>query len=242
MTALPSPSPVPAPPASPVEEDAPAGTAPAGTAPAVVPRGHPRFPDPPDDYVAVARRAPGQWLSAVDRHWDGVAGEVPPAWAVRGHWRSDARGEIVEWAENAAYRPSPDAYGWGPPVSPADAAVRLVATGYDSEELLALVLADAEVAVCVDAAGGPTVAEAPDGTPAVPVFSPAPEADGERLPPHEVMPVPDLVDRLPEGREVLFLSSSAPVSQLVSADALRAAMAEVRRHEEQDDASFLSTR
>lgn len=208
--------------------------APAEATPAVVPRGHPGFREPPEEYVAAARLAPDHWLSVIDRHWDGAAGEVPPVWAMLGRWRSDARGEIVEWEENPHYRPSPDAYGWDPPVSPADAAVRLVATGYDSEELLALALADAELAVCVDADGALAVTEAPDGTPAVPVFSTAPELDQERLPPHELMAVPALLERLPEDREVLFLSSSAPVGQLLSADALRAGLAAVRRHEDPD--------
>ncbi|MFH8617308.1 type VII secretion system-associated protein [Streptomyces sp. NPDC017979] len=192
-----------------------------------VPRGHPAFHEPPEEYVSAARLAPGHWLSLIDRHWEGDVGEPPPRWAVPGRWRSDARGEIVEWEENPGYRPSPDAYGWAPPVDPADAAVRLVATGYASEDLLALAIADGEVAVCVDAAGAPAVTEAPGGTPAVPVFSPVPGPDADRLPPHRVMPVPALLDRLPEERGVLFLSSSAPVARLLSADELRAALVEL---------------
>lgn len=207
--------------------------------PAVVPRGHPAFREPPQEYVDAARLAPDHWLSVIDRHWNGAPGEAPPVWAVLGRWRSDADGELVEWEENPTYRPSPDAYGWDPPVSPADAAVRLVATGYDSEELLALALADAELAVCVDSEGALAVTEAPDGTPAVPVFSTAPELDQDRLPPHELMPVTALLDRLPEDREVLFLSSSAPVGQLVTADALRAGLAAVRDYEEPDPAAVL---
>ena len=100
----------------------------------------------------------------------------------------------MEWEENADYRPSPDAYGWALPVSPVDAAVQLVATGYASEELFALMLADAEVAVCVDENGGLAVTDAPDGTAAVPVFSTSPELEEDKLPPHEVMSVPDLLD------------------------------------------------
>ncbi|GAA2246268.1 hypothetical protein GCM10010145_11540 [Streptomyces ruber] len=213
--------------------DTPGTPDPSGT-PALVPRGHPAFREPPQEYVDAARLAPDHWLSVIDRHWDGAAGEAPPVWAMLGRWRSDAHGEIVEWEENPLYRPSPDAYGWDPPVSPADAAVRLVATGYDSEELLALALADAELAVCVDAGGALAVTEAPDGTPAVPVFSTAPGLDQERLPPHELMAVPALLDRLPEDREVLFLSSSAPVGQLLTADALRAGLDAVRRYGEPD--------
>ncbi|MFI1330664.1 type VII secretion system-associated protein [Streptomyces sp. NPDC020845] len=140
----------------------------------------------------------------------------------RGHRPGSAPGE---------YRPSPDAYGWARPVSPADAAVQLVATGYGSEDQFALALADAEVAVCLDEKGEPAVTEAPDGTSAVPVFSASPELEEDKLPPHEVMSVPDLLDRMPEGKEVLFLSSSAPVAQLVEVSALRSSKADLERFE-----------
>lgn len=195
--------------------------------PSAVLRGRPGFREPPEDYVEAARAAPGHWLSVIDRHWSGDEDEPTPSWAVLGRWRSDADGEIVEWEENAGYRPSPDAHGWAPPVSPVDAAVQLVATGYASEELFALMVADAEVAVCLDDEGGLAVTDAQDGTQAVPVFSNAPELDRDRLPPHETMLVPDLLDRLPEGKEVLVLSSSAPVGQLVTASALLAARTEL---------------
>jgi hypothetical protein len=189
--------------------------------PSAVLRGQPGFREPPEDFVAAAKIAPNHWLSIVDRHWEGEDGEPVPRWAMLGRWRSDDQGEIVEWEENSEYRPSPDAYGWSQPVSPADAAVQLVATGYGSEELLSLLLANAEVAVCLDEQGELAVTEASDGTVAVPAFSPSPELEQDRLPRHEVMFVPDLLERLPEGREVLFLSSSAPVGQLVTATALR---------------------
>ncbi|MFC4471794.1 type VII secretion system-associated protein [Streptomyces xiangluensis] len=207
--------------------------------PNAVLKGESGFREPPEDYVKAAKVAPDHWLSIIDRHWNGDEDEPPPSWASLGRWRSDENGEIVEWEENTEYRPSPDAYGWAPPVSPADAAAQLVATGYGSEELFALVLADAEVAVCVDEEGELAVTEAPDGTPAVPVFSPSAELEDDKLPAHEVMSVPDLLDRLPEGKEILFLSSSAPqllsssapVGQLVTASALREGKAEVDRYE-----------
>ncbi|MFJ8391589.1 type VII secretion system-associated protein [Streptomyces sp. NPDC094144] len=200
--------------------------------PAAVPRGRPGFREPSEDYVRAAREAPGHWLSVVDRHWNGDEDEPPPAWARLGRWRSDENGEIVEWEENPDYRPSPDAHGWPPPVSPVDAVLQLVATGYASQELFALMLADAELAVCVDGNGGLTVTGARDGTEAVPVFSAPPRSEeaGE-LPPHETMFVPELLDRLPPGKEVLFLSSSAPVGQLVTVAELRAGRAELEEYE-----------
>ncbi|MFJ9110876.1 type VII secretion system-associated protein [Streptomyces sp. NPDC102283] len=195
--------------------------------PSAVLRGQPEFREPPEDYVKAAKAAPGHWLSVIDRHWTGDEGEPTPPWAILGRWRSDTEGDIVEWEENAEYRPSPDAHGWAPPVSPVDAAVQLVATGYASEDLFALMVADAEVAVCLDEVGGLAVTDAQDGTQAVPVFPASPALDQDRLPPHEMMLVPDLLDRLPEGKEVLVLSSSAPVGQLVTASALLAAQAEL---------------
>lgn len=216
--------------------DESAGTDLSGTlgGPSAVLRGRPGFREPPEDYVRAAREAPGHWMSVVDRHWNGDEDEPPPSWARLGRWRSDENGEIVEWEGNPDYRPSPDAHGWPPPVSPVDAAVQLVATGYATQELFALMLADAELAVCVDGNGGLTVTEAQDGTEAVPVFSSAPQSAGGELPPHEVMFVPGLLDRLPPGKEVLFLSSSAPVGQLVTVTELRAGRAELEEWEARD--------
>jgi hypothetical protein len=198
--------------------------------PTAVLKGVPGFREPPEDYVAAARTAPDHWLTIVDRHWSGDEYEPPPRWAMLGRWRTDEYGEIVEWEENAEYRPSPDAYGWAPPVSPADAAARLVATGYGSEEVLALALADDELAVCLDDEGEFAVTEAPDGTSVVSVFTVAPQLDAQRLPPYALMSPADFLDRLPEGKEVLFLSSSAPVGQLITASALRSGMADLARY------------
>lgn len=213
-----------------------AGTGPAGTlgGPTAVLRGRPGFREPPEDYVRAAVAAPGHWMSVIDRHWNGDEDEPPPSWARLGRWRSDENGEIVEWEENPGYRPSPDAHGWAPPVSPVDAAAQLAATGYASRELFALMLADAELAVCVDGNGGLTVTEAEDGTEAVPVFSASPEPAADELPPHEVMSVPELLERLPAGKDVLFLSSSAPVGQLVTVTELRAGRAELEEYEAQE--------
>ncbi|MEU9348901.1 type VII secretion system-associated protein [Streptomyces sp. NPDC048278] len=184
-------------------------------------RGEPGFRTPPDDFVAAASVAPNHWLSVIDRHWRGSDDEAPPSWAVLGRWRSDEHGEIVEWERNSEYRPSPDALGWARPVGPADAAVQLAATGYGTEESLVAAVAEAELAVCVGDDGRPAVTEAPDGTPVVPVFSTSPGLEKDRLPAHRVMPVPELLARLPRGCDVLFLSSSAPVARILAASALR---------------------
>ncbi|MET7293905.1 type VII secretion system-associated protein [Streptomyces griseoloalbus] len=193
-------------------------------APTTVSRGEPAFPAPPEDIVAAARTAPDHWLSVTDRHWLGETDdEPPPPWAVLGRWRSDAHGEIVEWEANPDYRPSPAALGWAPPVSDADAAVHLAVTGYGPDADVAEALAEAgSVAVCVADNGRPAWTRAPGGGHAVPVFPASPRALADRLPPHVMMTVPELLDRLPPGLDVLFLSSSAPAALLVPADELRA--------------------
>ncbi|KPC78385.1 MULTISPECIES: type VII secretion system-associated protein [Streptomyces] len=208
------------------------GTAPAGVSarpPVPVGRDQPHFPVPPEDIVAAARSAPDHWLSVTDRHWLGEnADEPPPPWAVLGRWRSDANGEIAEWEANPDYRPSPAALGWAPPVSDADAAVHLAATGYGPDEDVAEALAEAgTVAVCVTGDGEPAWTRAPGGALAVPVFPVSPQASADRLPVHVLMALPDLLDRLPAGRDVMFLSASAPAALLVPADDLRARWAEV---------------
>ncbi|MFF0072508.1 type VII secretion system-associated protein [Streptomyces sp. NPDC005494] len=174
--------------------------------------------------MAAARTAPEHWLSVTDRHWlGGTDGEPAPPWAVLGRWRSDAHGEIVEWETNQDYRPSPAALGWAPPVSDADAALHLAATGYGPDADVAEALAEAgEVAVCVDADGEPTWTRAPGGAHAVPVFPVAGRTHPDRLPAHVVMALPVLLDRLPPGRDVMLLSPSAPAALLVPAGDLRA--------------------
>ncbi|MGW4106265.1 type VII secretion system-associated protein [Streptomyces sp. NPDC004976] len=170
------------------------------------------------------------WFYLIDRHWSGDEDEIPPSWARVGRWRSDQSGEIVTWEPNPNYRPSPDAHGWGPPAGDADAASQLVATGYESPVMLPVVLADAEVSVLLDEEGNPTVVEGPGGRPAVPVFSASPRPTDD-LPMHEVMSMPTLLDRMPEGSDVLFLSSSAPACQTIAPAALRAARELVERYE-----------
>ncbi|MFJ8767840.1 type VII secretion system-associated protein [Streptomyces clavifer] len=198
--------------------------------PATVARGMPDFPVPPEDIVAAARTAPDHWLSMTDRHWLGETDEEPPPpWAVLGRWRSDVHGEIVEWETNPDYRPSPAALGWAPPVSDADAAVHLAATGYGPDADVTEALAEAGlVAVCVDGGGEPAWTRAPGGAHAVPVFPVPPQEPVDTLPAHVMMTLPDLLDRLPPGRDVMFLSSSAPAALLVPADDLRARWEETR--------------
>ncbi|MEI7031670.1 type VII secretion system-associated protein [Streptomyces pratensis] len=201
-----------------------ASAGPLARTPVTVAAGEPDFPAPPADIVAAARRAPGHWLSVTDRHWLGESDDEPaPPWAVLGRWRSDERGGIVAWEANADYRPSPAALGWAPPVSDADAAVHLAATGYGPDADVAEALAEAgTVAVCVAEDGQPAWTRAPGGTQAVPVFPASPQARADRLPAHVMMRLPELLHRLPPGRDVLFLSPSAPAALLVRADEIRA--------------------
>ncbi|HWU09008.1 MAG TPA: type VII secretion system-associated protein [Streptomyces sp.] len=207
------------------------GAAPADVSPrppAPVGRDQQHFPVPPGDIVAAARTAPDHWLSVTDRHWLGETDDEPaPPWAVLGRWRSDTHGEIVEWEANPDYRPSPAALGWAPPVTDADAAVHLAATGYgpDADVTEALAKAGA-VAVCVAENGEPAWTRAPGGALTVPVFPVSPRASADRLPAHVTMALPDLLDRLPPGRDVMFLSASAPAALLVPGEDLRARWAE----------------
>ncbi|MFE5541977.1 type VII secretion system-associated protein [Streptomyces sp. NPDC056492] len=192
--------------------------------------GEPGYRTPPDDIVAAAKTAPGHWLHMVDPNWMGSDGEEPPSWAVLGRWRTDEEGEIVEWQTNDAYRPSPDVQDWAPPAGRLDHALQLTATGYMDESVLHLVLADSELAVCVEEDGTLTTVELPEGPKAVPVFPPSPALSADDVPPHTLMPALELLDRLvDDDRQVLVLSSSAPVAQIVPPEALRAAYADVER-------------
>ncbi|GAA2698137.1 hypothetical protein ACFY9G_37195 [Streptomyces anthocyanicus] len=130
-------------------------TAPEEWLPAVY-RGHAEFRKPPPQFVSAARLAPDHWLTMVDRHWNDTDDVAPPHWAATGRWRSDEHGGIVEWAQNARYRPSPDAHGWGPSAGVVDEAARLVATGYGPEAFLVFSPLEEDVAICVDAEGAPT--------------------------------------------------------------------------------------
>ncbi|WP_328565026.1 type VII secretion system-associated protein [Streptomyces coelicoflavus] len=220
-------------PRTPLEETPPSGPdgspAPDEWLPVVL-RGQAGFREPPPQFVTAARLAPDHWLTLVDRHWDDADdGVAPPHWALLGRWRSDEHGEIVGWERNPRYRPSPDAHGWGPSDGIADEAARLVATGYDPGPLLVFSLLEEDIAVCLDEQRDPDVIETADGTKAVPVFT-VPSDQEVEVPPYAVMGVLDLLDRLPEERDIVFLSSSAPVYQLVRTSSLRAAADVMERH------------
>ncbi|MFI0513842.1 type VII secretion system-associated protein [Streptomyces sp. WSLK1-5] len=182
------------------------------------------MPPVPDEIREAAKLAPDHWLGMVDPTWNGEG--PPPAWAVVGQWRSGLDGEIVEWQDNEEYRPSPKALGWPEPADDVDAAVQLAATGYGPGEDVTRALAElSEAAVFVTPHGDPLPATAPDGeTPVVPLFtSPVYLHTSGRLA-FELMPVSDVLDRLPEGH-LLYLNPSAPVSMTVETDALREALA-----------------
>ncbi|MEW1725103.1 type VII secretion system-associated protein [Streptomyces sp. NPDC093109] len=182
------------------------------------------MPAIPDEIREAARLAPDHWLGMVDPTWKGEG--APPAWAVVGQWRSGLDGEIVEWQDNEEYRPSPTALGWPEPADDVDAAVQLAATGYGPGEDVTSALAELpEAAVFVTPGGDPLPATAPDGeTPVVPLFtSPVHLHTSGRLA-FALMPVSDVLDRLPEGH-LLYLNPSAPVSMTVETDALREALA-----------------
>ncbi|MEU8824786.1 type VII secretion system-associated protein [Streptomyces sp. NPDC048636] len=185
-------------------------------------RGEPGFRTPPPEIVEAAKVVPHHWVAMVDSIGDGPQ----PDCATVGRWRTDGDGEIVEWEAHPDYRPSPLTLGWAPPVSDADAAAQLAATGYGPRETVALALLGTDVAVCVDENGELSERETDEGELAVPVFSTSPELDAEKLPAHEVMPVATFLDRLPAERDVLFLSSSAPVALVIDPDELRAYGAE----------------
>lgn len=133
--------------------------------------GPPPPPEPPEEVVRAALLAPDHWVSAVDPGWRGEG--MPPGFAVAGRWRSDADGVIVEWEDNDAYRPSPEALAWPEPTDAVDAALQLAVTGYGPPENVAHALATAEVAVLKLPNGSPVTATASDGTPVVPVFTSA---------------------------------------------------------------------
>ncbi|MFF5900922.1 type VII secretion system-associated protein [Streptomyces argenteolus] len=192
------------------------------------------IPEPPPDILEAARFAPGHFLYMTDPNWQG---EGPaPSWAVFGRWRTDARGEIVDWEDNEEYRPSPEALGWRPPADPVDEAAQRAVTGYGPVSEVPRALAQLpHVAVVTEPDGAPRVVPAPDGILAIPVFTMPPESDGEAdgdgngaaalpgLPPHRVISVTELLG-LAEDTPLLYLSPTAPVTTTIDVDMLRAAV------------------
>ncbi|GGS99980.1 type VII secretion system-associated protein [Streptomyces cinerochromogenes] len=185
--------------------------------------GDPRdAPGIPPDLRAAAKRAPDHWLGMVDPAWSGEG--PPPSWAVRGEWRTDAAGEIVEWRENEEYRASPSARGWPPPTDEVDEAVQLAVTGYGPAEEVTRRLAEAEVAVPVDPEGRPLLAATPDGIPVIPVHTSAAQVDALGRLAYEAVPVTLLLDLL-EPEQRLLLNPGGAASLLLETDALRRAAA-----------------
>ncbi|MFF5536243.1 type VII secretion system-associated protein [Streptomyces cinerochromogenes] len=176
----------------------------------------------PPDLRAAAKRAPDHWLGMVDPAWSGDG--PPPSWAVRGEWRTDAAGDIVQWRENEEYRPSPSARGWPPPTDEVDEAVQLAVTGYGPAEEVTRRLAEAEVAVPVDPEGRPLPAATPDGIPVIPVHTSAAQIDALGRLAYEAVPVTRLLDLL-EPEQRLLVNPSGAASLLLETDALRRAVA-----------------
>ncbi|MFB0619626.1 type VII secretion system-associated protein [Streptomyces sp. AGS-58] len=204
----------------------------ARTAPGTAARDAPRetgdlrdAPGIPAELRAAAGRAPEHWLGMVDPAWSGEG--PPPSWAVRGEWRSDAAGEIVEWRENEEYRPSPSERGWPPPTDEVDEAIQLAVTGYGPAEEVTRRMAEAEVAVPVDADGRPVLAATPDGIPVIPVHTSAGQLDALGRLAYDAVPVTLLLDLL-EPEQRLLVNPSGAASLLVETDALRRAVAEER--------------
>ncbi|MDJ0344766.1 type VII secretion system-associated protein [Streptomyces sp. H10-C2] len=152
-----------------------------------------------------------------DPAWHGS--DSPPQWAVIGQWRSDERGEIVEWQENRDYRPSPGMLGWDEPTDPVDDAMQLAATGYGPLDGIWEALAEAELAVLVHADGELVTACTPDGSAVVPAhtsrihLASAGALSSQRLPTRAVL------ERLPAGHD-LYLNPAAPVAMRVGPEQL----------------------
>ncbi|MFD4220121.1 type VII secretion system-associated protein [Streptomyces griseus] len=180
-------------------------------------------PAPPEEFVEAARLAPDHWLYLADPAWQGDG--PPPEWAVVGQWRSDSTGEIVEWEDNEAYRPSPEAMGWPEPADAVDRAVQLATTGYGPAEDVTAALAGAEVAVPVTADGVPVSASAPDGTAVVPVYTSERYLRSIGQLASVTLPVSELLTRIPSGHR-LFLNSSAAVGMVLATEGLAEILAE----------------
>ncbi|MET7685130.1 type VII secretion system-associated protein [Streptomyces sp. NPDC005423] len=184
------------------------------------------MPPPPRHVVEAAEDTPGHWFALADPAWTGAW--PPPAWTVVGEWRADDLGQLVEWRHNPDYVRSPAARGWSRPTDAIDAAVQRAAAGYGQDDEVPELLAGAEVAVLVGPGGEPVAAVAPDGTPVVLAFtSEAHLTNAGRLA-YEILDVPALADRLPEGHQI-YLNASASVSMCVEPEALARAIERARQ-------------
>ncbi|MFC5242696.1 type VII secretion system-associated protein [Streptomyces atrovirens] len=174
-------------------------------------------PTPPDDIVEAARLAPDHWISMIDPGWDGEG--VPPDRVVVGRWRTGATGEIEEWEDNEAYRPSPESLGWPEPTDDVDRALQLAVTGYGPPEDVLRALATAEVAVLTLPDGSLVTAAVEDGGLVVPVFTSSPHLDGVGGFAFERVTVPALLERLPPGR-ALYVNPAGPAGSVLEPDRL----------------------
>ncbi|MFF3249318.1 type VII secretion system-associated protein [Streptomyces sp. NPDC002870] len=181
-------------------------------------------PDPPEEIARAARLAPEHYFYMHDPNWSGEG--VPPPFATVGRWRSDDKGEIVDWEDYRDYRPSAQALGWEEPADETDAAVHAAVTGYGPAEAVASALVTAHLEVFLDDGGRPSRSEGPEGTTAIPVFTLTPSLADADLPPHRHIAVPELIEELEDGEEVLYLSPTSPVSAAVPPDVLRRILAE----------------
>jgi hypothetical protein len=180
------------------------------------------MPVPPVQVVEAARMAPDHYIGFYDSTWSGEG--QPPDWTSSGQWRTDEHGTIVDWEENEDYRPSPRALGWLEPVGAIDAAVQLAATGYGPEEAVLEAFHDAELAVYLEPGGDLSISVlSAEGGRAVAVTSAEADHDKEQVGEYEVMAVTDLLARIPDDCDVLFLSPSSPVSMVVESSDLRQA-------------------
>ncbi|MDN3271141.1 type VII secretion system-associated protein [Streptomyces sp. MA15] len=175
-------------------------------------RGGTVTPTPPDDIVEAARLAPDHWISMIDPGWDGEG--VPPDRVVVGRWRTGTTGEIEEWEDNEAYRPSPEALGWPEPTDDVDHALQLAVTGYGPVEDALRALATAEVAVLTLPDGSPVTAAVEGGRLVVPVFTAAPHLDSVGAFAFERVTVPALLDRLPAGH-ALYVNPAGPAGTVL---------------------------
>ncbi|KAF3467612.1 type VII secretion system-associated protein [Streptomyces sp. Tu 3180] len=170
------------------------------------------MPTPPDDIVEAARLAPDHWISMIDPGWDGEG--VPPDRVVVGRWRTGATGEIEEWEDNEAYRPSPESLGWPEPTDDVDKALQLAVTGYGPAEDVLRALATAEVAVLTLPDGSPVTAAVEDGGLVVPVFTAPSHLAGVGGFAFERVTVPALLDRLPPGH-ALYVNPAGPAGSVL---------------------------
>ncbi|MEV0263954.1 type VII secretion system-associated protein [Streptomyces sp. NPDC050617] len=199
---------------APMDPHAPATAYAPGAEPAAGGATAPDMPPPPDDIREAARTAPDHWFGMIDPAWTGE--DAPPEWVVIGQWRSDARGEIVEWQDNPDYRPSPGMLGWPEPSDDVDAAVQLAATGYGPPEGVAVAAATAELAVLTAPGGGAVTACAPDGGPVVPAFTAPGHLERAGALAHRLLPAGEVFTLIPEGHD-LYLNPTGPVAMRLSA-------------------------